>query len=202
MGKMTIDTMRKATAGGGSNSPSVGTAMTTQSRRSCASSKTAPMRRGSAPRLSPKVLLYHLPAIGVSDDPGQRQVQMMLILYTILQFHMPDDTDRPGAIYDYAGREDIKAQLRIRDKQVTANINRRPMTPVAFRIASALRKWLTHGMAHPADRARPAMGRRVWPLRAWRRHGSPSRPCSRPGQAAPRPAILTLGIEVTLRNVG
>jgi hypothetical protein len=75
---------------------------------------------GVSPEAFAQSALYHLPAIGVSDDPGQRQVQMMLILYTILQFHTPDDTDRPGAIYDYAGREDIKAQLRIRDKQVTA----------------------------------------------------------------------------------
>ncbi len=39
---------------------------------------------------------------------------------------------------------------------------------------------------HTASRRRPATGRRAWPLPAWRRHGSPSRPCFRPGLAAPR----------------
>ena len=82
---------------------------------------------GISPQALAQGVLYHLPATGVSNDPGQREFQMMLILYTILQLHMPDDADRPGAIYDYAGHEDIKTQLQIRDKQITADINGRPM---------------------------------------------------------------------------
>jgi hypothetical protein len=83
-------------------------------------------QEGVTPEALTQAVLRHLPATGVMDDPGRREVQKMAILYMILQLPTRD-SDRPGAIYNYAGREDIKAQLQVRDKEVTASIEGRPL---------------------------------------------------------------------------
>jgi hypothetical protein len=56
---------------------------------------------------------------------GEREFQMMAILYTILQLPT-QNPERPGAIYNYAGREDIEVDLCARDRSLTGNVSGRP----------------------------------------------------------------------------
>ena len=56
---------------------------------------------GTSPEALAHSFLRHLPTTGLRTDPGQQEVQMMAILYAVLQ--MPTNLpDRPGAIYNYA----------------------------------------------------------------------------------------------------
>jgi hypothetical protein len=68
--------------------------------------------------------LRELPATGLLKEPGAQQVQMMAILYTVLQ--MPTRSpDRPGSIYNYAASENIDATLIVGDKGVSGHIEGR-----------------------------------------------------------------------------
>jgi hypothetical protein len=82
---------------------------------------------GITPETFTHSALRHLPVTGLIDNTGAQEVQMMAILYTILQFPT-QSPDRPGAIYNYAGHEDIRARLHVRDQEVTAEINGRPVS--------------------------------------------------------------------------
>ncbi len=66
--------------------------------------------------------LHHLPNTGVLEDPGQKQAQMMAILYTVLQLPT-GQPDRPGSIYNYAASESIDVTLTVRDEGVNVSIS-------------------------------------------------------------------------------
>jgi hypothetical protein len=65
--------------------------------------------------------LRHLPETGLMEDAGARKMQMMAILYAVLQFPT-QSPDRPGAIYNYAATEEIDAKLAMRDKATTRKL--------------------------------------------------------------------------------
>jgi len=67
--------------------------------------------------------LKHLPAIGLRENEGEQQFQMMAILYTVLKLPMPENAGRPGEVHDYAADEDISATLTVGDKAVKVEIN-------------------------------------------------------------------------------
>jgi hypothetical protein len=65
-------------------------------------------------------ILRHLPSMGAADEQT-RQVTMMAIRYVILS--LPTQSpDRPGALYNYAGREQITAAVEVRDDGVHVEI--------------------------------------------------------------------------------
>jgi hypothetical protein len=59
-----------------------------------------------------------LPTTGLMQDERTREVQMMAILYLVLQ--LPTNSpDRPGPIHNYAAAEDITAELNVGDDAIT-----------------------------------------------------------------------------------
>jgi hypothetical protein len=79
---------------------------------------------GETPEALTHAALLHLPKMGLMDDPGAREAQMMAILYTVLQLPTRSP-DRPGAVHSYAAAEDIDVKLDVRDDRVTAHLKGR-----------------------------------------------------------------------------
>jgi hypothetical protein len=78
-------------------------------------------------KITPEALiqsvLHHLPSMETPDEQA-RQVTMMILLYTVLS--LPTQSpDRPGALYNYASREQITAAVKVRDDGVHFEIKGR-----------------------------------------------------------------------------
>src|SRR5215470_3422507 len=69
---------------------------------------------GMTPEAFAQATVRQLPSMGPMEERDARQVQAMAILYLVLQFPTTV-ADRPGAIYRYAGDEEITANLTVRD---------------------------------------------------------------------------------------
>jgi len=75
---------------------------------------------GLTPEAFAQTTVRHLPSMGLMEgDAGQ--VQLMAIVYLVLQFPTTS-ADRPGAVYRYAGDEEIVASLTVRGDGITAHI--------------------------------------------------------------------------------
>jgi hypothetical protein len=81
----------------------------------------AARRQGtSAKALSQRVLQY-LPSMGLLEDPGQRQFQLMAIAWVILQLPT-ENAGRPGFVHNHVADEEIVANLIVRDNGVRAEL--------------------------------------------------------------------------------
>jgi hypothetical protein len=65
--------------------------------------------------------LAHLPETGLMEEPGAQQVQMMAILYVVLNSPL----NRPGAIYQYAADEEITAVVTVSEDRVYIDLEGR-----------------------------------------------------------------------------
>lgn len=74
----------------------------------------------------PRSALWHMPSIGWLDNANEREVQMLAMLYTVLQCPTKSH-DRLGAVYNYAADEDIKAVLHVRNADIGVDIEGRLM---------------------------------------------------------------------------
>jgi hypothetical protein len=74
---------------------------------------------GITPEALTHSTLRFMTSMGWRSDPNDYEVQKMAVLYTVLQWPMPD---RPGAIYNYTASEDIEATLMVRDASVTVHV--------------------------------------------------------------------------------
>ena len=64
----------------------------------------------------------HLPAMGLLKNKNEQQIQMVAILYIILNLSIEG---RPGLVRDYAADEDIHARLVIADGNFRAEVGGR-----------------------------------------------------------------------------
>jgi hypothetical protein len=76
---------------------------------------------GITPEALTHSTLRYMPSMGWRSDPSDHEVQVMAVLYTVLQCATLTP-DRPGAIHNYAASEDIEAVLMVRDASVTVHI--------------------------------------------------------------------------------
>ena len=74
---------------------------------------------GITPEALTHSTLRFMTSMGWRSDPNDYELQKMAVLYTVLQWPMPD---RPGAIYNYTASEDIEATLMVRDASVTVHV--------------------------------------------------------------------------------
>jgi hypothetical protein len=74
---------------------------------------------GITPEALTHSTLRFMTGMGWRSDPNDYELQKMAVLYTVLQWPMPD---RPGAIYNYTASEDIEATLMVRDASVTVHV--------------------------------------------------------------------------------
>jgi hypothetical protein len=82
-------------------------------------------------KLTPEQLthstLAHLPKTGLMKDHDAQKVQIMAILYVVL--NAPSRSpDRPGALYRYAADEEVTATLTLSEDKAEIHIESRPIT--------------------------------------------------------------------------
>jgi hypothetical protein len=76
---------------------------------------------GITPKQLAQATLRYLPTMGIMEEPGARQVQMMAIVYTILNCPTKAPS-RPGTVYRYAADEHIVARLTVSDRDVVVDL--------------------------------------------------------------------------------
>jgi hypothetical protein len=76
---------------------------------------------GITPEQLAQSTLRYLPTMGVMKEPGAQQIQMMAIMYTVL--NCPTKTPgRPGSVHRYAADEHIVARLTVSDRDVAVRL--------------------------------------------------------------------------------
>jgi hypothetical protein len=78
-------------------------------------------KAGYTPEQFAQSTLFHLPTMGFMTEPGPQQLQMMAIMYTILN-HPTMAPGWPGSIYRYAADEDIVVRLRVSGRKVKVQL--------------------------------------------------------------------------------
>jgi hypothetical protein len=77
---------------------------------------------GVTPQAFAQGVIHHLPAMGVSEDEGYRQTQMMAITFAVLDL-AEKQIDLPAPIADLAEHQLIDATLLVRDDDVSLEIS-------------------------------------------------------------------------------
>ena len=73
-------------------------------------------RAGVSPEAVAHSVLRRLPEMGLLEDEGPRQLQMMAVLWIVLHSETPE-LERGGPVYLYAATEDISAVLTLIDEK-------------------------------------------------------------------------------------
>jgi hypothetical protein len=76
---------------------------------------------GVTPQAFAQAAIRHLPAMGVSEDEGIRQTQMMAITFAVLD--LAQKQVLPAPITDLAEHQLIDAALLVRDEEVSLKIS-------------------------------------------------------------------------------
>lgn len=77
---------------------------------------------GMTPQAYALATIRHLPAMGVSEDEGIRQQQMMAITFAVLDW-ADEQVDIPAPIADLAEHQLIDVTLLVRDDEISLKIS-------------------------------------------------------------------------------
>jgi hypothetical protein len=88
--------------------------------------KDAAERIGVTPQQLVQSTLFYLPRSGVLQDEGAEQMQMMTIIFAILEEAGKHPENLPGPVLDVAADQDISAVITVRDNHVTMRISGKP----------------------------------------------------------------------------
>ncbi len=89
-----------------------------------------------------KSTLIHLPKTGIMQEESAQQMQMMAIVYAVLDFAAKQNA-APGPILDVVADQDITATIRVRDNTAEIEIEGRP-GPHTENGCRALKRWERH----------------------------------------------------------
>lgn len=87
---------------------------------------------GVTPHQFAQSTLVHLPKTGLMQDEGTQQMQMMAIVFAILDEAEKRSEEIPGPILDVVADQDITATVQIRDNAITFSISGKPGKDSAY----------------------------------------------------------------------
>ena len=89
--------------------------------------ETMAARQGVTPQSLALEAIRHLPAMGVLEEEGPREVQMMLLAYAALDLAETSGEMPAASVLDLVEHQDIHALLKLRDRKLTAQISGTPI---------------------------------------------------------------------------